>query len=459
MHAWAQAYHGLFCSGVISHKLAAKQEVYISTMSQLGRTTCIFLAFLSCSCHGHRVEDEFRAIAKLLTALNPSSGWQAIGTSLGHGFQEARSPSPFRTSRAASRAIVASGRDDSQSMSERGTTRRAALLTVAASTLASQQASAADEKLDESIAVVKPKFVARGIPIAEGVRMPTLALNTAGMSQEDTTRAVKFAFQAGFTHLDFHPGIERDGVAKAIRTEAREKFFLTTKIRKADKDVSPAEAAKAVKQQIDEDRAALDVDQVDLLLLRDHPSCDVMKAQWKAMERTLETGKTRAIGVANYCQGALSCVLEDAKVRPAVNYIMFHPGMGTDPQGLRSFGEKRGITTFAYGVLGEPGPSEELLKSEVLAKVSRGRSPEEVAIRWVLQSGVPVSVRPTTAFSLGKSSCEGDSCKEGLLRRTAVFSKALQKEEMKAIDAMTSPDGNPTLFSSEGCPGPSPLRP
>jgi len=349
------------------------------------------------------------------------------------------------------------GQDDKR-LSEQGGTRRATLLTLAASTFAAQRASADDEKLDESIAIVKPKFVMRGMPIADGVRMPTLALNTAGLSMNDTARAVKLAFEAGIAHVDFHPGIERDGVAMALKGQKREKFFLTTKIEKAPKDVSPAEAAKMVKRQINEDRTALDIDQVDLLLLRDHPEPEVMKAQWKAMEDTLESGKTRAIGVANYCEGALKVVLEDAKVRPAVNYIMLHAGMGPDPMGLRSFGEKRGIRTFAYGVLGEPGPSEELMNSPVMKKASGGRTVEETAVRWALQSGVPVSVRPTAEFSLGKSVCEGNACKEGLVRRTGVFLKAIQPEDMKAIDAMTSPAGNPTLFSSEGCPGPSPLR-
>ena len=39
--------------------------------------------------------------------------------------------------------------------------------------------------------------------------------------------------------------------------------------------------------------------------------------------------------------------------------------MGADAYGVRAFGESRGIRTFAYGALGEPGPSAELLASPV----------------------------------------------------------------------------------------------
>ena len=44
----------------------------------------------------------------------------------------------------------------------------------------------------------------------------------------------------------------------------------------------------------------------------------------------------------------------DEQVPPAVNYFMLHLGMGR-AHGLRQFGESRGVKTFAYGPLGEPG--------------------------------------------------------------------------------------------------------
>ena len=131
--------------------------------------------------------------------------------------------------------------------------------------------------------------------------------------------------------------------------------------------------------------------------------------------------------------------------------------MGANAGGLRSFGEQLGVRTFAYGAVGEPGPSAELLTSPIVGDiaVAHGRSPEEVALRWNLQHGVAVSVRPTLAFGLGKSACDGEghACMQGLQRRAESFTWALSKKEMATLDALKSPDGNPTLFSSAGCPG------
>jgi len=134
--------------------------------------------------------------------------------------------------------------------------------------------------------------------------------------------------------------------------------------------------------------------------------------------------------------------------------------MGQDPQGLRSFGESKGIRTFAYGAVGEPGPNAELLSSPILQNIGKAhaptKSPEQVALRWVLQTGAAVSVRPSTNFGLGQGMCTSngpDQCGSNLQARAASFDWKLTNAEMVTLDAMTAPSDNPTLFSSSGCRG------
>ena len=68
---------------------------------------------------------------------------------------------------------------------------------------------------------------------------------------------------------------------------------------------------------------------------------------------------------------------------------------------------------------------------------------------------VAASVRPTSDFAKGRSACDAATaaCADGLRASAAAFSYKLTATEMKEIDAMTSPKGYPTLFSSPGCPG------
>jgi len=234
----------------------------------------------------------------------------------------------------------------------------------------------------------------------------------------------------------------------------REGLFLTTKIRKAPPGTSPSDAAERARVQIEDDLKALGLDSVDMLMLRDSPDCEVMQAQWAVLEEALSSGKTRSLGVVNFCESALTCILQTAKVKPALNYYMLHVGMGKDAHGLRTFGESKGIRTFAYGAIGEPGPSQELLTSPLLKKIGAAhkRSPEEVALRWVTQGGAAVSVRPTSNFGLGKSICDGAQCEAGVQARASSFQWSLSDNEVETLDSITSPDDNPTLFSSSGCP-------
>lgn len=287
-----------------------------------------------------------------------------------------------------------------------------------------------------------------------GVEFPILALNTAGMSMEESYQSIEFARKEGMTHIDFHPGEERDGVAKYLSNhkDERELMFLNTKIRKPPPGTSPKDAADLARDQIDEDLSILGVKNVDMLMLRDSPDPKVIQSQWKVMEEALEEGKTRSIGVVNYCPSALKSVLQTAKIFPAVNYVMVHVGMGDDVHGLRAAGENvAGIRTFAYGQTGEPIPNSEIVNNPILQRIGKahGKSAEDVALRWVLQNGIAASIRPSLSFGR----CVGEECQLGIARQASVFDWFLTEKEMVKLDAMESPDDNPTLFSSAGCPG------
>ena len=177
----------------------------------------------------------------------------------------------------------------------------------------------------DSITTTTTKNVIPEWTLENDVKMPTLALNTVGLSSEETTKALEYAYNVGITHVDFHPGKERDGVAAYLAKYGnirRDKLFLNTKIRKAPPGTSPEDAAFQTKQQIDDDLKVLNVKYVDMLMLRDSPDCNVIQSQWNVLEQGLLQGKTRSIGVINFCQSALECVLTTAKIKPSLNYYM-----------------------------------------------------------------------------------------------------------------------------------------
>jgi len=294
-----------------------------------------------------------------------------------------------------------------------------------------------------------------------GVSYPLIAVNTASLPPATIDGALHYAVTQGITNVDFHLGSEREGVALTVRSLGRAALFLTTKINPPPPNLTDASAAaELVRQSVatELNMSALGSDYVDLLLLKDSPSCDVMRAQWAVVEELLAQGKTRAVGVYNFCEFSLRCILATATVKPALNFLMRHVGMGPDPTGIIAFSAAHGIRTTAYGMLGEPTALVELLKDPTLLAIAaaHGKSPAAVALRWNLQAGFATSNRPTANYNnvASQASCT-DNCSVALGEMAAEFSWALSAAEMLSLDGVrfTEPPQAPTYYASSGCLG------
>lgn len=71
---------------------------------------------------------------------------------------------------------------------------------------------------------------------------------------------------------------------------------------------------------------------------------------YKEMEKLLETGKVKTIGVSNFSIKTLSELLPHCKVVPAINQVEAHPCW--PQESLRAFCEQKGILLTAYSPLG-----------------------------------------------------------------------------------------------------------
>eukprot|EP01018_Ginkgo_biloba_P034605 Gb_04228 [translate_table: standard] len=114
---------------------------------------------------------------------------------------------------------------------------------------------------------------------------------------------------------------------------------------------------------------------------------------WRAMEKLLEGGKVRAIGVSNFSVKKLQDLLGKAKVVPAVNQVECHPMW--QQQYLRTFCKSQGIHVTAYSPLGSPGTGwvkTKVLEHPVMKQLAEklGKTPAQVALRWGLQNGCSV---------------------------------------------------------------------
>ncbi|RCH80646.1 hypothetical protein CU098_007790 [Rhizopus stolonifer] len=115
---------------------------------------------------------------------------------------------------------------------------------------------------------------------------------------------------------------------------------------------------------------------------------------WGAMEKLLDTGKVKNIGVANFSIPNLERLLKTAKVVPAVNQIELHPYL---PQNkLVDYCTSKGIHCTAYSPLGSSQST--LLQDETLNKIAKAhdKSVAQILISWGVTrtSVLPKSVNP-----------------------------------------------------------------
>ena len=69
------------------------------------------------------------------------------------------------------------------------------------------------------------------------------------------------------------------------------------------------------------------------------------------MEKLLETGKVRSIGVSNFSVKLLETLLNETTVVPAVNQVEMHPCLPYFD--LKKYCDEKGIVLTAYSPLGD----------------------------------------------------------------------------------------------------------
>ena len=310
--------------------------------------------------------------------------------------------------------------------------------------------------------------------LALNVTYPLLAVNTADLYQDSVARVVKAAVGVGIYNVDFHMGEEALGVGKAIESLGRDALFLTTKLDKPDPLITnPVVARDLAYSQIEGVLSDIGNYSVDMLILKDSPSCPVMQAQWAVLEEYLSKGKAKVLGTYNFCEFSLDCILMNASVgkEPKVNYLMRHVGMGPDATGIIAYSLSKGIKTAAYGTLGEPVALNELLMDRTMRDIAEknNRSVEEVALKWNAQAGHAITTRITSDYApdyapgtpcshpWGASSVRAgltDDCKASIDAMTDVYDWDLDDEDVNQLDLLefnTYPQ-SPTYYSSTGCP-------
>jgi diketogulonate reductase-like aldo/keto reductase len=241
----------------------------------------------------------------------------------------------------------------------------------------------------------------------ESVEMPAVGFGTLFRDLSASTQAVREALETGFRHFDCaerYRNEDKIGVAfqevLAAGKVRREDLFVTTKLWNTNhrpERVQPALEASCQR---------LHVDYIDCYIIhtpfafqpgdnqdpRDeqgHVLYDTgvtLIETWQAMERLVDEGRCRSIGVSDITLPALKELVAAARIKPSVVQVESHPYL---PEwALLEFCKQHGIIVLAFAPLGH-AMEPNLLQDPVLTGIAQRmhKTPAQVALAWAVQRG------------------------------------------------------------------------
>jgi diketogulonate reductase-like aldo/keto reductase len=237
--------------------------------------------------------------------------------------------------------------------------------------------------------------------------IPALGFGTLIPDPVATKNATKAALEAGFRALDT---AERYRTEKEVG-EAMKEVFNAGRIKREEVFVATKlwntnHRPERVKPAFEASLKKLQLDYVDLYLIhtpfafqpgeeQDPRDADgnviydrgvKLSDTWGAVEKLVEEGKCRAIGLSDLGLEGVKEIFGAARIKPAVVHVESHPYL---PEWeLLDYCRKNGIVLQAFAALGHSGEPN-LLTDPVIAGIASrvGKTPAQVLLAWAIQRG------------------------------------------------------------------------
>uniref|UniRef100_U5EY15 Putative aldo/keto reductase family n=1 Tax=Corethrella appendiculata TaxID=1370023 RepID=U5EY15_9DIPT len=295
--------------------------------------------------------------------------------------------------------------------------------------------------------------IAPTIKLNNGQNMPVLGLGTYLSKEDDGIQSVKDAINAGYRHIDtayFYENEKQVGIAVRDKIKEgvvkREDMFIVTKLWNTYHN--PDLVAQAFQKSLDN----LGLDYIDLYLMHT-PMGYKLNAEdslmpldsdgnieftdydyvdtWKSMEKLVETGKVKSLGISNFNSEQITRLLQSVTIKPVTNQVECNPGL--NQKKLIEFCKQNEIVLTSYSPLGRPHYYEQdktLPKSALLDDRCKNiaknynKSPGQIILKYLIQIGtVPIP----------KSSNKGR-----IEQNINLFDFELTEDEVKTMDSFNT---------------------
>eukprot|EP00804_Cyclotella_cryptica_P018798 CCRYP_021000-RD/>CCRYP_021000-RD protein AED:0.35 eAED:0.35 QI:346/1/0.87/1/0.71/0.62/8/1142/362 len=255
--------------------------------------------------------------------------------------------------------------------------------------------------------------------------MPKVGMGTLGISPSEASTVINEALSLGYRLFDCAPVYFNekeigDAFHESTSGVPRTDVFITSKL------ASPFHRPEHVEPALRKTLNDLRIGYLDLFLIhwpvafkyvefdpsaRGWPDEEIDESEggaridpnvsirdtWTAMERLVDKGLVKYIGVANFPVMLLHDLLSYARIPPVVNQVEIHPY--NQQSKLLSYCKSRNVAVQAYSPLGLPSYKEtgepDLLLDPVLKEIAaaHGVTVAQVCLQWSLQRGYHVIVK------------------------------------------------------------------
>ncbi len=261
-----------------------------------------------------------------------------------------------------------------------------------------------------------------------GIELPVIGQGTwdvpeSGARAAEAKRAVRRGIELGMTHLDtaemYGNGRVEELVGEAIAGLPRETLFVATK-------VLPSNAHfRGTLDAADRSLKRLRLEYLDLFMLHwpgDHPIEQTMRA----LERLVQDGKTRFVGVSNFDADEMLEAASYLKGVPlACNQVLYHLRERGVEHDVIPAARARGIAIVAYTPFGRGQfPRAQAAAGGLLDAIARryGATARQVILAFL--------TRETNVFTIPKASQV-----EHVQENAGALGLTLAPEDVAAIDA------------------------
>jgi diketogulonate reductase-like aldo/keto reductase len=211
--------------------------------------------------------------------------------------------------------------------------------------------------------------------------MPVLGLGTWQLTGEHCTKAVTWALEMGYTHIDTSDDyMNEEQVGEAIKHFDRSGIFMTSKV--DDSKLHRADLVNACRRSLDR----LGTEYLDLYLIhRPNPTVPIEESM-EGMKELVDRNLVRSVGVSNFSIEGVREVFEAADIPVCVNQIKIHPQHY--PAETIELCKQEDVIVTAYSPLDTGG----LVDDDLLTEIGEhyGKSASQVSLKWLLMNGLVV---------------------------------------------------------------------